>query len=161
MAYSLSALSWLFPKELRGPRLERPHPLAIGSILLLAAATACGVVGAIMNEVPTRWLITFARNMLTLPASIFIGYRFIRNLAASERFVYLQFWASVAAPAVALVLMTGVALQIQENSTTRLNSMAVTSFGGDAGMIAMSLSLFSVASRLRFIPLWLRLPARL
>src|SRR5687767_6081116 len=58
---------------------DRVHPMLYWSVVVLTLSVVAGLVGAMQNSIPLRYWVTIARNVLTLPLCVFLGYHTLRS----------------------------------------------------------------------------------
>jgi hypothetical protein len=132
---------------------ERTHPMLRWSIGILSVSVLFGVLGALRNDVDLRYWVTIARNVVTLPLCIFLGYHLIRTPRYAWWASYIVVLGSLGSAIFVLMFVreTGEAL----SSFDRLRA---TSHGGDAGLWAMAFLAFTVVAGVKFLPMWVSLP---
>lgn len=132
----------------------RVHPAMTWTLVLFAAGTFAGMLGALISNAELRWMLTGMRNWVVLPISILIGYCLILAPRACTRFSYVQVWAGVATSVVILLFFHSRAAVDTTGDVNRLRAIAyVSNYAGLAG----TLLLFALISNIRMFPAWLTL----
>src|SRR5688572_18517871 len=142
---------------LNRPKFEvgRTHPALKWTIGVLVGSLLFGVLGAIRNDVELRFWATIARNVMTLPLCIFLGYHVLRTPKQIGWAVYLTLIASLGSAIFALLFVreTGENLGV----TSTFDRLRSTSYGGDLGLSAMTVLAFGMVAGARILPVWISL----
>ena len=130
----------------------RLHPLMLWTMLLFGAATAGGIMGALLSNAELRWMMTGMRNWVSLGLSVYIGYNLLLQPRSVARFCYLHVIAGVATAVVILLFFHSAASSLgSQDSLNKLRTMAyVQVYAGLGG----ALVLFAIIARIRMFPTW-------
>jgi hypothetical protein len=135
---------------------ENVHPTLAWVLGLFVVAGLAGYAGAVLNNTPHYVFMATMRNVLTVPAAVWIGYRFTPSLPDAKKISYIWLFGSFASAIVALIFVRGAADKL-ELSTTGFNELRNTNLGGDMGIVALAFLLLSLASGFRVVPFWMAL----
>ena len=136
-------------------QVDRTHPALKWSLAVLIGSFLLGIFGAVRNDVELRYWATIARNVMTLPLCIFLGYHLIRTPRQVGWAAYFMVAASLGSAIFALLFVRETGEQI--SGLTSCDRLRSTSYGGDLGLSAMAVLAFGMVAGARIFPTWVSL----
>ncbi|MDB5321807.1 MAG: hypothetical protein JWN40_3438 [Phycisphaerales bacterium] len=134
-------------------RADRVHPLFIWSVSLLVLSIFIGIAGAAIQGTGAREYVTAMRNLLVLPASIFIGYTVAKTPRSAKTVTYIWLWCSLASAVIVMFLIRGTSEAVREGKS--FDELRLIRYGGDTGLTLAAFLVFAGVSRIRVFPRYL------
>lgn len=147
----------LLPIWRRALPAARSHPVWARGLMLLMAA---GIVGVFQSylfypDLPPRFRLPPMRNFFLVPACMYASYQVITRPQQAKTVFWVIFLSSLGSAVASVVTGGSQTFTIAETSGSAFDSLRMTALdvGGDAGLLAACVLLFSLVSGLRFLPL--------